>query len=114
MQRKLSVVFLMILISGLGFLGSRQTKAQSRESGVLDLSLKSCADFSAAQFHLDSALAGRSSGIASSKAELARVVIAGKSPEFVSWYASGGQQTMLAAGEACRAEMLAKSGKRNL
>ena len=113
MERKLSALLSLILLLGLGFAASRETKAQSQENGVIDLSIKSCADFSAAESHLDDAVlyTTRNPVIADQRAALARVVTPDKIQKFMYWYASGGQQDMFAAGEMCRAEVLSKSGE---
>ena len=113
MERKLIALLSFILLFGLGFAASRETKAQSRESGVIDLSIKSCADFSAAESHLDDAVlyTAKNPVIADQRAVLARVVTPNKIQKFMYWYASGGQQDMFVAGEMCRAEVLAKSGE---
>ena len=112
MQRKLSVLLSLILLFGLGFAASRETKAQSQENGVVDLSVKSCADFSAAESHLDAAVlyTTRNSEIADPRVALARLTTPNKVQQFMAWYASGGQQDLLITGAMCRAEMLAKSG----
>ena len=122
MRLRLSMLLVLIFVCGMGALVSRQSNAQSRANGALDLSLKSCADFSETQYHLDAAQrampnshdAEPNATLARDPIRLERPVIMAKSNrihEFLSWYAGGGQQAMLAAGEACRSEMLVKSGE---
>jgi len=80
---------------------------------VIDLSIKSCAEFSAAESLLDDAVlyTTRNPVIADQRAVLARVVTPNKIQKFMSWYASGGQRELVIAGGMCRAEVLSKSGE---
>ena len=113
----LAFLFSFVYLFGMGFSTTDVARAQAQESSPLDLTIKSCAQFSVAESHLDAAyhvvtkdyktIPGRKEPVG----ELEGIETPEKMKEFMDWYENGGSSEMFLAGEMCRAETLMKSGE---
>jgi len=83
---------------------------------VIDLTIKSCADFSASESHLDAAyhvVTKAYETIPTQKEPVAKiegVETPEKTKEFMQWYPNGGHDEMFIAGQICQTEIRMKSG----
>jgi hypothetical protein len=96
---------------------STSVEARTQLGAGLDLSIKTCADFSVSESHLDAAYHVVTKGYktvpnqAQPVAQVAGVENPEKMQEFMSWYANGGRMEMMLAGEMCRMGIWEKSGQ---
>lgn len=116
LQKSLAVFPLSLLfLFGLGLPTFDDAQARPQNRG-LDLTIKSCADFTVAESHLEAAYHVITKGydtIPTQKepvAKLEGVETPEKMQEFMTWYANGGHNEMFLTGQMCQAEIRMKSG----
>ena len=91
--------------------------AKAQDGGPLDLTIKSCQEFSLLESHLDAAYHVVTKGYRTFPnqkepvAQLEGVENPTKMKEFMEWYPNGGASEMSIAGDLCRVEMNQKSGE---
>jgi hypothetical protein len=120
MRQKLHILaasLVIPLVIGIVFASTWNAAARPQQGGVLDVTVKSCADFSATESHLDAASYNVTTGYKSIPGqiepvrEIKHVENPEKVQEFMAWYANGGSTEMSMTGSSCTAEMYMKSGE---
>jgi hypothetical protein len=106
----------LIYLFGTAFSESHGSKAQA-QSGPLDVTLQSCAEFAGDESHLDAAYHVVTKGYKSIPgqkqpvAQIEGVENPEKVKEFMDWYANGGRTEMNVVGSMCSIETMTKSGE---
>ncbi|MFI5422168.1 MAG: hypothetical protein ACHQ1H_14485 [Nitrososphaerales archaeon] len=110
------IVIVIFLSFGFGLQATYEANPRPQQKTLLDLTIKSCADFTVTESHLDAAFHTVTVGydtIPTQKEPVPRiegVENPEKMQEFMDWYANGGSLDMSVSGEGCSMEMFIKSG----